>query len=1086
MSEELKREAIARVEAGERARDVAADLGISESSLRSALTVFRRRDGYTSTRKVHGNQRTQTEREELKRKFDDAVDRFRAGERIVDIAKSVNLSRTSIENLLGRLRKTGKFPPGDPIFVNVLSAEEKESRRAKLQLALRRIEHGEPPVAVAHELGIAYETVMYHMRKTNATRAEEDVTATASKSDREGKSRRTYPEALRAQAVALAKEVGVAEAAARLEVTTDFVRHWVKKAGVSLRRQPTGRAKSWDQQLRWVSATLPQLEQWRAWAERWIAEVSDNINGRLKSLKIFFQDYLSGVVEKRGLSISPDSLLLRTTALPPLDSAFGREVGAKYKSVVNNHIVGFVQWIVDVEYSIPDDYDRPVPNPMFHNPFKLKHARSATPLNSVRAPLPYGYIDELRKMIAEGANFRDWKFATTALGSDVGMPGRPGPEWFEVTESDIDLDDPDCVWRKRVTARGQVIEMWSPVRWVALLIKLQLPLRTTQVRLLDSGEADTWRFELSEDGVAFTLNRGALAQGTPRKPRRQAVVRRSTAVDGPNLKEACVVYITTNKTADEEKSKEEKGYDFPWPLNAPLHSNPIYWLTKLRDWQEKYNSISRLTPWTELDSTHINAKSAEQLAGYLDASFLFRCPENGEEFSHLPLARATLEVPWYQLLSVFEKRLVDRGERLADGSPIILVDPDSITTTAFPLHSLRVSLITALAIDGKVPFPILQKASGHSRLPMLLYYVNPDITRTVGEIKEAVTRLDATKAASIVEFLKTTDFRIIEREAIFRSPDSIGLALAEHPSARNAAGWMPMHHGLCLVGGNTTPLVGNKNIGGCYNGGRNLGSEQNPKFGPVPGGARNCIRCRWFVSKAHYLPALVAHMNVILYNFNESQNECIKEDRLVGLLRGERADAELSGREFARWTELKDAERRFESAMQRFSDLAEDAESCNWFIQRCFELATEKDSAGALIARGSPSDFKVVFEECEAELMQLSVVCESVAHFPDLQPGKAVLRRSQLLDLALAREGHAPMFLRLNEEEQLLAGNAFMAELSAQFNPANPALGARQVISLIDMGESISNASGLDVKRIAGHSVRKGLLSPKLQVTKGD
>jgi hypothetical protein len=36
--------------------------------------------------------------------------------------------------------------------------------------------------------------------------------------------------------------------------------------------------------------------------------------------------------------------------------------------------------------------------------------------------------------------------------------------------------------------------MWSPVRWVALLAKLILPLRTLQVRMLDSGEADTWRY----------------------------------------------------------------------------------------------------------------------------------------------------------------------------------------------------------------------------------------------------------------------------------------------------------------------------------------------------------------------------------------------------------------------------------------------------------------------------------------------------------------------------------------------------------------------------------------------------------------
>ena len=51
--------------------------------------------------------------------------------------------------------------------------------------------------------------------------------------------------------------------------------------------------------------------------------------------------------------------------------------------------------------------------------------------------------------------------------------------------------------------------MWSPVRAVALLIKLILPLRTHQIRLLDSGEADTWRYEKGK----WRLNCGSLAQG---------------------------------------------------------------------------------------------------------------------------------------------------------------------------------------------------------------------------------------------------------------------------------------------------------------------------------------------------------------------------------------------------------------------------------------------------------------------------------------------------------------------------------------------------------------------------------------------
>jgi hypothetical protein len=42
-------------------------------------------------------------------------------------------------------------------------------------------------------------------------------------------------------------------------------------------------------------------------------------------------------------------------------------------------------------------------------------------------------------------------------------------------------------------------------------------------------------------------------------------------------------------------------------------------------------------------------------------------------------------------------------------------------TTLFPLHSLRVSLVTALSLEGQVPFPILQKLVGHPRTMMTIY-----------------------------------------------------------------------------------------------------------------------------------------------------------------------------------------------------------------------------------------------------------------------------------------------------------------------------------------------------------------------------
>jgi hypothetical protein len=684
---------------------------------------------------------------------------------------------------------------------------------------------------------------------------------------------------------------------------------------------------------------------------------------------------------------------------------------------------------------------------------------------SVRAPLPYGYIDELRRMLAAGPHFRDWHWAQRALGgAGGGGKGQVAAGWFAVEAKDIDLNDPDCVWRERQFHGGKTrLEMWSPVRWVALLVKLQLPLRTMQVRLLDSGEADTWRFEAEN----WVTNRHSLAQGGRRRVIQQGVFRRATNASGDEAL-ATHLYINTNKTHDAGKAGPDKGYLLPWPVQGELHEQPLYWLEKLRNWQEKYNPIDKRTPWSELDGRHIAAKSDVQLASYPDACFLFRQAEAKSAERHLPIAQHSLNICWARLLAALEARLADQGEAHGNGAPIrLLPASDSGSdhqTTLFPLHSLRVSLITALALDGQVPFAILQKLVGHSRLLMTLYYTKPGAKHIRDALIGAAERMDAAKEASIHNFLLDTEHDQLVQHAISNSPASLTMVIPQHPAARNPAGWMPMHHGLCLVGGNTSEIEGNANIGGCFNGGTNLGSAAAPNYGPVPGGSRNCIRCRWFVTEPHYLPALAAHFNNIAYHFDEARNACLTHEGELQRLKRHRIEAEREGLPFANIQALRRTERVWESAMKRFSDLAEDLVACYRLIERCqAALAAPVADGARLLATGNIEDVNLVFEETESELLQLSGVCDSSEVYPDLEPGKAVLRRSQLLDNVLFRDGLQPVFMQLSEADQLLVGNAFMRHLARLVNPKHPALGQREVIHAIDGGARLGSYLGVDL-----------------------
>jgi hypothetical protein len=297
---------------------------------------------------------------------------------------------------------------------------------------------------------------------------------------------------------------------------------------------------------------------------------------------------------------------------------------------------------------------------------------------------------------------------------------------------------------------------------------------------------------------------------------------------------------------------------------------------------------------------------------------------------------------------------------------------------------------------------------------------------------------------------------------------------------------MPMHHGLCLVGGNTGEAEDNGPVGGCYNGGPNLGSQSSPKYGPVPGGSRNCVRCRWFATEPHHLPALAAHFNTLAYHFDEARNSCLSRENELQDLKKQKVDAEDSGLPFSHIDAYRKAERLWESAMKRFSDLAEDLVACWRLIERCkAAMEAPLGSGTQLVPAGTAGDVHIAFEETESELLQLAGVCENVEVYPDLEPGKAVFRRSQLLDAVLYRDDLPPLFMLLSEQEQLLAGNAFMRRLARQMNPGNPALGQRQVISLMDAGVSLSRHFDMDLASLlpttnrvqafpAGHEVLTG------------
>jgi hypothetical protein len=839
--------------------------------------------------------------------------------------------------------------------------------------------------------------------------------------------------------------------------------------------------RSTDLDLNWLTSTLgPDWETWRGFASRWIKTQTKATNEKLKALISFFRKYLPAhapyAVDVPLIFKGQNGHLVSSAEFVEFRESRGAKCRADSIRCANN-IVEFIDFVIAQEYSEPNDHG--VRMPLVLNPMR-KEKYQLSRLETVHNPLPYRYIKELRQIVCpypsgsvrpwEGVHFRDWKWAQS-LNSGVGS-GQSG-EWYEVDQEQIDKSDPDCVWRSKEVARNNkqitILQIWSPVVAMALFVKLHLPLRTYQIRMLDSGEADTWRFQ----NGSWVKNSHSFSLGSERRPYARGIF--NLQLDTMTGSYSTGLYINTNKTADQNKDEIERGYRIPWQ-----HEELLYWLEKLRNWQEKYNPIVEPTSWSTFEKKHIGTlKSAATLAQMGETCFLFRnasakdTVDRTKPVSDQPAARQ-----WYRLLLALEDKLYDKGVRLENGDRLCLVHkyPDGTKLQAkvkayFPLHSMRVSLITAYTMDTELPLPVISKLlAGHSRLLMTLYYnkITPAVMAEKMEVAHA--QLDQREDASIKAFLADASMEQIQCKTVFHSADSIQAALAN----RNPIGWEDRAHGLCLMGGNTVKSDEVGTLGGCWNGGsilKNAKAAQNRIYGSVPHGPENCVRCRWFITEARYLPALNAHFNQISYKANAAVNRANEIETELDDLKDEQYFAEEENRPFTKQQKLQELQRRYERQKVKASNYTEDYIATFNLIQRIMEIEEERsaqDSKDKLVAVGNQEDVSLAiqFIETESELLHLSVLCDDAEFIADLEDDlletPALAKRSQALNRMLMDKGMRPIYLEMDEKQQLVAGNALMRYMAKIADPEGKLEGFRKAASYIEAAEYLQDANLLE------------------------
>ncbi len=671
-----------------------------------------------------------------------------------------------------------------------------------------------------------------------------------------------------------------------------------------------------------------------------------------------------------------------------------------------------------------DGHEMPILMPGFANPMVLPSYRGVNKGETHREPMPTRLIRQAMNILTEN----DFAWVREAgRHKDTFRWENPGTGVFE--------------------------SVWSPVRAYALLAKLILPARTYQVRHLDSGEGDSLRYGMD---AQWALNAGPHAPTQDGVER--GVFRQYKRKDGSL---GAVLYFNTNKTGDIDKEKDDSGYVMPWEKRDALEL-----FAHLRDWQEKYNPVHGPTQWSDIVELKA-AKHADDLLKRGFNYFLFRDPCNRHR-PDLPVTDVRLRNLWLKLMEELQRRMQQAGETLANGEPVKLIasyDKDGQPSSAlFDLHTLRVTMITAMYEEG-VPPEILMKIVGHASVIMTLYYTKLSAEAISVQLDAAVQERQHKAQTDMAGFIQRASRQELEH-AVARTHGSALDAL----TSGTGTGLVVMDHGLCPVGAKR-----------CHEGlaAPDPGSGVT-RFLAVPGGASNCVRCRFFISGPAFLFGLEAHVIDLSYRLRKASVGFEKAQGRFDALSDQYADALERGTPFAQLREMEIAETALESTTAAVDAIALSLQAAYALTEQSIRInSLGADQAGtglSLVAVGGTGELEAVLKESH-EFEQLHRICTSATLFDGLQINwqQPNLERARLFDRMLRASGHEPHFSLLDDDDALGVANEMGKFLYAR-------LGPKTVHDLID-GRTTLRALGME-KAFAAQleSVAPKALTPRCTV----
>lgn len=757
-----------------------------------------------------------------------------------------------------------------------------------------------------------------------------------------------------------------------------------------------------DNEFKWIIDRNPDLKDWRDFGRQWLdTTIKRDVNRR----RIGVAQFLLYLAEHPHLPRGPKEFLSTGSKISPL-------FGLEFSSAPMVAAVGeFMNWTLDTHFIAEDDHGHPYRLPGFRNPILPTRYPIARPAETVRDAMPTRFVRRLKEILEED----DFVWPRTA---------------FEKGADNIRWRDPNT---------GEWMTIWSPVRAYAILMKLELPERTFQIRVCNSGEADLERYDPHSD--RWTPNGHQLAGKTPYfKP--MGLARK--ILDHRTGKMFTGLYFNTNKTGDVGKSAEDRGHVIPWQNERVLS---IY--NNLRSWQEKYNPIERTTKWSDLQEDAILKKSSRDILTDRGAeTFLFRDPCS--RFPEQPLTHTRLTAFWNKLCTELEDRLAREEETAPGGERIQLVIRDKsgdVSGTIYNLHSLRVTMITAWAEAG-VPIDVLMKVAGHATAIMTIYYRKISISHVTDILNSASVSMMLNEQGNWQAWIRSKAYDDLGKIVAYN--DTISLRTFSEASNASLA---RQDYGICPVG-----------CGRCHEGGPLVEGNVNKKYHPVPGGPQNCVRCRFFITGPCFLLGLQAHFDEIGFKYREASRAYATAATEFDKLDHQRKRAAAEKRPFFDHHRLEVLSSTADQRTREVDELALTWHACYNLIQQCIELLRRKKTetpadGNNLIAIGSQNDLEYALEldeMGEREFELLDKICQSSVFFSFINPQIPNMYRMRHFDQLLQRNGFDPIFFEMTDEEAFAAGNTLSRFLYTRFG--------RENVNGLMAGSNILRTLGVDAE----------------------